>query len=317
MDMDQIRTFVAVARSSSFGRAAESLHRSQPAISRRIELLERALNVPMFDRTRAGVILTDAGAALLPFAEAVLAAARDGAEAVTALSRGEGGRISIALVGSLANAKFTDLLKQFRLRHPKVQLDVQTAISQTVGELVLRGQATLGLRYLPDSRPGLRSQIIAREKMRVVCAPEHRLADGRSHRPNELAGERWVAFSSSRTPKESFVQFLERKLLAAGLEDVDIIPIDGLTAQKRLVEAGFGVALLAESGIEDELRAGSLTVLRVPALEATIPIAVVQRSNGYLSPAAQSLLAMIANPAPRSAGRARARTTMRERSIPA
>src|SRR5882724_7786477 len=105
MDMDQIRTFVAVARLHSFGRAAESLHRSQPAISRRIELLEQAFNVPMFDRTHAGVVLTDAGAALLPFAEAVLAAARDGTEAVTALSRGEGGRVSIALVGTLANAK--------------------------------------------------------------------------------------------------------------------------------------------------------------------------------------------------------------------
>jgi DNA-binding transcriptional LysR family regulator len=139
--------------------------------------------------------------------------------------------------------------------------------------------------------------------MLVVCAPEHRLADGRRHRPSELAGDRWVAFSSSRTPKESFVQFLERKLVAAGLESVDIIPIDGLTAQKRLVEAGFGIALLAQSGVEEELRTGTLKVIDIPALEANIPVVVVHRRNGYLSAAAQSLLAMIAGVGGKTPGR--------------
>ena len=87
------------------------------------------------------------------------------------------------------------------------------------------------------------------------------------------------------------------------LDNVDIIPIDGLTAQKRLVEAGFGIALLAESGIEDELRTGALKVIDVPALEASIPITVVHRSNGYLSPAAKGLLAMIAAPGAKTPAR--------------
>jgi DNA-binding transcriptional LysR family regulator len=66
-----------------------------------------------------------------------------------------------------------------------------------------------------------------------------------------------------------------------------------LTAQKRLVEAGFGIALLAESGIQEELKQGTLKVLNVPALRAAIPIALVYRGNGYLSAAARSLLSII------------------------
>jgi DNA-binding transcriptional LysR family regulator len=94
------------------------------------------------------------------------------------------------------------------------------------------------------------------------------------------------------------VKFLERKLLMAGLDEPEIVPIDGLTAQKRLVEAGFGIALLAESNVREELRAGSLRIIDVPALRATIPVALVHRRKAYLGEAARSLLAMISASAP-------------------
>jgi DNA-binding transcriptional LysR family regulator len=293
MDMDEIRTFVAIARTRGFSRAAATLHRSQPAISRRIDLLERELDAPLFERIRGGVILTEAGAALLPYAETVLAAAREGTEAVRALRQANAGRISLALVGTLANASLTRLLRQFRGSYPNVRLDLQTATSQQVGELVLRGEATLGLRYLADPRAGLVCETVAEEALVVVGCGDHRLADGRKHRPRELAGERWVAFPM-RASRESFVQFLERKLLAAGLDDPEIIPIDSLTAQKRLVEAGFGIALLARSTVEEELRLETLRVLDVPLLRARIPVTIVYRRNGYLSTGARSLMSTIA-----------------------
>lgn len=292
MDMDQIRTFVAIARGRSFSRASATLHRSQPAISRRIELLEREFDIPLFERLRGGTVLTDAGAAFLPYAETVLAAAEDGAEAVRAVSQGIAGKVSLALVGTLANTALTNVLRHFLRKYPGVRLDLQTATSQEVGELVRRGEATLGLRYATGSNPEIVSQTVAKEKLVVVGCKDHPLANGRTHSPGKLAGERWVAFPTRNT-RESFVQFLERKLLAAGLQEAEIVPIDSLTAQKRLVEAGFGIALLAESGIQEELKEGTLKVLRVPALRASIPIAIGYRRNGYLSAAARSLLSMI------------------------
>src|SRR5438270_8636317 len=120
MDMDQIRTFVAVARGRSFSGAADALHRSQPAISRRIELLEREFDIPLFERLRGGTILTDAGTAFLPYAERALAAAEDGAEALRASRGGDAGSVSFALVGTLANIALTKVLRRFRQRFPKV-----------------------------------------------------------------------------------------------------------------------------------------------------------------------------------------------------
>jgi DNA-binding transcriptional LysR family regulator len=293
MDMDQIRTFVAIARGRSFSRASAMLHRSQPAISRRIELLEREFDVPLFERRRGGAILTDAGEAFLPFAEAVLAAAEDGAQVLRATQKGDAARISLAIVGTLANSALTTVLQRFCRRYPNVRLDLRTATSREIGESVRRGEATLGIRYLPDRDPNLQSELIGSEKLLVVGSANHPLADGKKHRPDELSDQRWVGFPA-RNSRETFAGFLDGKLRSAGLEVTEIIPIDSLTAQKRLVEAGFGIALLAESGIREELSVGSLKVLNIPALRASIPIHLVYRRNGYINPAARVLLSMLA-----------------------
>ena len=69
--------------------------------------------------------------------------------------------------------------------------------------------------------------------------------------------------------------------------------IDSLTAQKRLAQAGFGLALVPESSVRDELRQGALVALDIPAMQTAIPITAIHRRNGYLSPAAKRLLALL------------------------
>jgi DNA-binding transcriptional LysR family regulator len=263
--IDEIEAFVSIARLGGFARAAEALHRSQPAISRRIEMLEEQLRTPIFERVRGGVVLTEAGRSLLPYAEAVLASLKDGTEAVRSLERGERGAVSVALVGTLASTKFAAMLREFGRRHPHVKLELRTANSQEVSDLVRRGEATLGLRYFTDSDPSLASEVVMEEALVVVCSPEHRLAGRRVRDPGVLAGERWVAFPPQRRRREPFASALEQRLTAAGTEAAEIVRIDSLTAQKRFVEAGFGIALLIESSVQEELRLGALRLIDVPA----------------------------------------------------
>jgi len=291
--IDEIETFVSIARRGGFARAAESLHRSQPAISRRVEMLEQQLGTPLFERVRGGVILTEAGRALLPYAEAALAGLKDGAEAVRGLARGERGAVSVALVGTLASTRFAAMLRQFGQRHPAVRLELRTANSQEVSDLVRRGEATLGLRYFTDPDPGLVSEQVTEEALVLACSPDHRLAGRRVRDPGVLAGERWVTFPPQRRRREPFATALEQRLAAAGIEAADIVRIDSLTAQKRLVEAGFGIALLIESSVQEELRLGSLEIIDAPALRGGVPVTLVRRRNGYLSGAARSLVAVI------------------------
>src|SRR5437879_12355839 len=121
-------------------------------------MLEQQLGTPLFERVRGGVLRTEAGRARRRYAEAALAGLKDGAEAVRGLARGERGAVSVALVGTLASTRFAAMLRQFGQRHPAVRLELRTANSQEVSDLVRRGDATLALRYFTDPDPGLGSE---------------------------------------------------------------------------------------------------------------------------------------------------------------
>jgi DNA-binding transcriptional LysR family regulator len=284
MELDHVEAFVAIVRSGGFSRASATLHLSQPAISRRIHLLERELAAPLFERLHGGAVLTDAGRAFLPHAEALLASMRDGVEAVVAL----------AVVGTLASTTLTERLRRFRAAHPEVDLRLRTALSAEVSALVLCGDATLGLRYDADPHPDLASSVVYDEPMVPVCSPHHRFARARRVEPRALAGERWLSFPPRPgAAREPYSSALESRLAACGLGAAEIVPIDSLTAQKRMVEAGFGLALLPESSVDEELRAGTLRALRVPAMRVTIPVVLIHRRRAFQSGATRALMAML------------------------
>jgi DNA-binding transcriptional LysR family regulator len=291
MELDQLEAFVAIVRSGGFSRASEALRLSQPAISRRLGLLERELGAPLFERLPRGVVLTDAGQVFLPHAEAILASVRDGVDAVGELTGTSRGTVTLAIVGTLASTPLTERLRRFRDRYPGVDLRLTTALSAEVSALVLRGDATLGLRYRSDPHQELTSTIVRQEPIVPVCSASHRLARAHRVNPHALAGERWIGFP--RPSGEPYSQALQQLLAAGGLAGAEWVPIDSLTAQKRMVEAGFGLALLPASSVDEELRAGTLSALRIPALRTTIPVALVHRRRAFLSGATRALIALL------------------------
>src|SRR5499427_7016459 len=313
VEIDQVEAFVAIVRGGGFTKAASLLHLSQPAVSRRLDLLERELGAPLFERIRSGVRLTEAGRTFLPHAEGMLACMRDGFDSVRALHQVDRGTITLALVGTLASTSLTGCLQRFHEAHPRVELRLRTALSQEVSVLVRRGDATLGLRYGGDPHPDMVTVSVYNELMMVVCSPRHRLAGRRSVAASALGTERWVAFPPRNDAfYEPYPWSLQNRLAAWALHPAEIVPTDSLTAQKRMVEAGFGLALLPESSVDEELRTGTLCRLRVPAMGATIPVALIRRRRGYLSGAGERLVELLeawrgSEPSRRRSGRAGAR----------
>ena len=290
MEMIEIEAFIAIAEHRGFTRAAEAIHLSQPAMSRRIALLERELGAPLFERARGGVRLTDAGAAFLPYARQVRAAARDGKAAVTALEHADVGAVTLVLVGTLANTRLTAHLERYRAAHPLVRLVLTTGRSNEVSAMVLEGAAHLGLRYNEDAHPDLVCAQMHEERMVVVASTRHGPRDEGPLAPEALTGLSWVAFPRGKgSAEDSYTRLFARQLHAAGLDAAEVIAIDSLTAQKRLIEAGFGIGSLPISSIEEEERLGTLRILDVPALAAAIPVVRIHRRSGYLSHAARAL----------------------------
>ena len=203
------------------------------------------------------------------------------------------GNVSLALVGTLADTSIVATLRRFRRQAGDVRLELRTASSAEVTDLVRRGEATLGLRYFFPDGADLVTHPAGAEAMLVVAAAGHPLAGRRVRNVKALRGERWIGFPAVRNERDSSGHLLVRQLVRAGLEGADLTLIDSLTAQKRLAQAGFGLALVPESSVRDELRQGLLVALDVPALRAANPITAIHRRNAYLSPAARSLLALL------------------------
>ena len=292
-DSDALNTFLVVHRKGGISSAAKFLHRSQPAISRRIALLEQELGVPLFERVAGRTRLSDAGRVLIPYAERAVAAAQDAEQAVRALTKQNAGPVPLAVTGTLADGRLSSIMKRFAKEHPAVTLSLRTATSAEVSDLIRRGEATIGLRYNTDRSGDLACERVLSEALQVACAPDHPLAGQRVKRLAELGGERWIAFPEIRGRREIAAAHVFALFLARGLGEVEWTAVDSLTAQKRLVESGFGLSLLARSHLAEELRAGSIATIAVGDLAAEQDIVLVTRRGGFLSAAAERLLESI------------------------
>lgn len=299
--LDELEAFVSIARLGGFTEASRRLHRSQPAISRRIRELEGALDATLFERVGRRVVLTGAGTALLPHAEAALAAVRDGERAVRDLAGAET-VLRLAIVGTLADSHIVDALREFRSRFEHASVDLRTATSREVSALVRSGEANLGLRYFPDADPALESIPLGAEKLFVVVPAAHPVTAGRLPDLRALRDETWLGFPADRRQPDSFGHLLERQLTAAGLANPAITPVDSLTAQKRLVEAGLGIALMPTSSVREEVRIGSLRMIDIPGMDARLPVVAVRRATGYRSRLAAEFLTVLADHTPDLAG---------------
>jgi DNA-binding transcriptional LysR family regulator len=237
-------------------------------------------------------VLSEAGRTFLPYAEAILAALKDGTQAVQALQGDDHGAVSLAIVGTLAGTTIVEQLRRFSARHRNARLELRTANSFEVSDMVRRGEVSLGLRYFGDSSAELVSEKISEERVVVVCSAEHKWGGKRLRDPKQLRTDRWFALPMTRH-RGSFAHLVARQLASAELDDVPVMAIDSLTAQKRLIEAGIGIALLPESSIQEELRLGTLRTIDIPCLQTMVPIHVLYRKNGYLTGASRTLLSII------------------------
>jgi DNA-binding transcriptional LysR family regulator len=290
MDSDALNTFLMVHHRGGISNAAKALHRTQPAISRRIALLEQELGMPLFERVAGRTVLSDAGRVMVPYAERAVAATQDAENAVKALARPDSGPVALAVVGTLAGGQLAGIMKRFAREHPDVNLTLRTATSAEVSNLIRRGEATIGLRYDRDPSPDLDCEVLFDERLQVVCAPDHPRAGRRVKKLADLRGERWIAFPLVPGRREITAAHVFALFQTHGLGDVTWTPVDSLTAQKRLVEAGLGIALLSESNAAEELERGLIATIRVGDLVASQDVVAVTRRGGFLSAASRRLL---------------------------
>lgn len=283
-DLQEIRTFVAVYEAGGFSAAASVLNRSQPAVSRRISQLEARLGFRLIERIGQSVSLTSAGRSYLPRAKSLLAAVADAERTSQELKSGSTGVFVLAVVGTLANEGLAGILRNLRTAFPCVTVKIETDTSDGVSQRVSSGHADIGIRYYASSDSELANELVGTEKLKVICSSDHPLASTAIDDLSPLIAESWLVFPSRDAGPPRPPMHLISAIRAVGYDSFKWSAIDSLTAQKRLVEAGYGVSLMPESALHDELGRGRLSTIDVRGLDMTYPVNIVSRKNGYCSP---------------------------------
>ena len=176
MDWASLSAFVAIADRGGFSAAAEQLHLTQPAVSKRIAQLEQALDVRLFDRLGRQVVLTEAGRLLLPRARQMLAEADAARRALQDLGQDIGGRLSLATSHHIGLHRLPALLRRFTALHPRVALDIRFLDSEHAYAQVLQGEVELAVTTLGPTEAPLQATVVWDDPLRFAVAPDHPLA---------------------------------------------------------------------------------------------------------------------------------------------
>ncbi len=178
MDINNLRAFIEVADKRSFSRSAETLHLTQPAVSKRIAALETELSARLFDRVGRSVHLTEAGNVLLPSARQISAELDRIEEVICNLGKSVTGKLSIGTSPHIGVTYLAPVLKHFRVQYPDVEMDIEFNNSVKVLEDVENGIFEMGLCALHTPvGPKLREIDIWQDDMSIVVARDHPLAE--------------------------------------------------------------------------------------------------------------------------------------------
>lgn len=293
MHLEQVRTFLEVARTGSVTRAAHALGVSQPALTERLRGLERELGTELFVRSRRGVRLSDTGRALLPHAERVLSTLEDGRRAVDQMRRGEVGRLRVGSAPAVSTYALPNALRAFQQAHPHVQISVRTGHSEEILDLVLRQEVEIGL-VREIRHPDVEATPLYEDELVLVVEAKHPFAERERIRISELAREHLVTFDRASSYNE-LTQALFRE---AGVAPRGVIELDNVEAAKRCVAKGLGVALLPRQAVRAELAARRL---RAVAMAGARPIrrrivAIRRRDAGDASGSVSAFLELLRDP---------------------
>ena len=243
MDLRQLRQFVAVAEESSFRRAAERLHVSQPPLSVAIQKLEADVGVTLLDRTRHHVRLTVAGEAFLREAKRTLAHAQLSIEIAQRAAAGKLGTLRLSFVPSAALNVVPGLLRAFREDYPDVTLVLTSDTTSQQMATLLSGATDVGIVVPPLHDAGdFRVDAFCEQELMLAVPVSHALARQKRVQLRDLEKESFVGFPFSEGPGfESVVM--------AACHDCGFVPKFVQAAAEMqtilaLVSSGLGIALV-------------------------------------------------------------------------
>jgi DNA-binding transcriptional LysR family regulator len=279
-DLHQLQAFIAVAERGSFRAAAEQIHLSPPALSRRIEKLETILGTRLFNRTTREVKLTSLGQVFLERARSAVDDLESAMLGISDIAATRSGRVTVACVPSAALYFLPQVISSFSLKYPGLRIRViDESMSQTL-QSVLSGESDFGIGFMSTLMPEIHFEDIHNDPFVIAMRREHPLATRKSVSWSAIATERLIAVARSSGNR----QLQDDVLAKAGIQPNFAFEVSHIGTLLGMVEAGLGLAAVPRMA----LPAKHSAVVGLPLKNPTISrsLGLLTRQGTTLRPAA-------------------------------
>ena len=289
MNLGHLAVFRAVAQAGSMTRGAERLDISQPAASKQVPELERAIGVPLFDRIGRRVYLSQAGEILADYARRLFALAQEAGQAMADLRAVAGGKLVIGASTTIGTYLLPGVLAEFWRRHPKVELRVEIENTEQVHRRLAGHELDVGLTEGFVEEEELEAEVFHRDRLVVIAPPSHPLAGKPRVSLRAVQQEPFIF----REPGSGTRAVEERALARRDLPVRVAMALGGTEAIKRVVAEGVGLAIVSRLAVRAECAAGTLAVLPVAGLRLDRPLHLVRRRGRRDGPVLQAFLGVL------------------------
>ena len=289
INLNQLRIFQAVADARSFTRAADVVHLTQPGISKHIKQMEEYYGIRLFDRLGKKVALTQAGEILSEATHEIMASVTAAEQRIEELKGLRGGKLILGASFALGIYILPGILAAFRKRYPAVEVTVDISLSAKIMAKVLANKLDLGLVSPEAHDPRLFSRQFMTDELIAIAPSNHRWANKSRIRPQELLGESFIVEARGAGTRT----VVEERLKEKGIVLRNVVDFGNMEGVKKAVEAGLGVSIQAQSVVQREISAGSLTGVSLAGMDAKLGRFYICRKDKHLSNAAQAFLALL------------------------
>jgi len=265
---------------------------SQSAASQHVQEVERRLGVPLFDRSKRPLELTEAGKLFAEYCRDVLRREEELTAALEALRVEVAGTLRVVSIYSVGLSEMGRLREEFTVRHPEAHLLVEFMRPEKVYEAVRNGDAELGMVSYPESTREIAAIPWRREEMRVAATPAHPLAPRGTLRPGGLDGQDFIGFDEDLSIRRETDRFLR----AQGVEVNLVMHFDNIQTIKEAVAMGSGISILPARTMQAEIAQGRLVAVKLNAPDLMRPVGIVHRKRKKFNRASQRFLEMLVNP---------------------
>ena len=282
IDLNELAAFRAAVRFPTFTQAAQHIHLSQPAFSRRIDKLEQGLGVQLFQRSTRRITLTAVGKEFERRLEEVFSSLEATVLHVRGAAAAVQNTIAIACVPSVVNYFLTKIILAFHKKHPNVYIRILDDNAEGVLRLVAEGTADFGLNFIGVQQPDLEFAPLLEEEFVVACRRDHPLAKRQKIRWSELSGYTYISVGKNSGNR----LILDQAIAGSRQLPESMFETQHVTTMLGLVEAGIGIAVVPSIAAPKKHHPLVVSVaLHDPVIRRKIGL--IKKKGRVLQPAAQ------------------------------